>query len=354
MKLPRLLVALTCVALFAGPARARRGPNPAGAQGNPTEASGAGAQGNPTEANGAGGGRASGSGGGGAEQAGGPGGACGSPGGYSRLTAPTLGDYFGAGKQTMDPTRFDSVFSNPRFPDARYDWPGISGALVRFDVPTNNYVSLKFTVTAQALAARSQNGSPKWGRYMMGEDGIRPAMSMTVSAQPGDFGQCGTVLPDCSANTVHADGGLIWTTAPVPPPAPPSCLITQPGVYYLNMIEANISAVANGGAPVSTVPGCLKLMGSKASRYPGICQTMEILNWGNFVTSAEGSSGGSGLSADGSGGSGAPRVPNALICSGGLLMSGHVDFFSPMPPSCSSQGFSAGQACSGAQACPLP
>jgi hypothetical protein len=272
--------------------------------------------------------------------------------GYSRLVSPITGDYFGAGKGTIDPTRFDSVFgSRPNSPQ-RYTWPGIPGDLVRFTLPTDNYVSLQFTVTPAALAKSQIPGHPPYGRYTEGEDGIRPLMSLTISRQCGDFGQGGSVVGGCLANKVHADGGITWMAAGKDQPG---ICVLSPGEYYLNIINADIAAMASGGQPVSTIPHCLQMRGSKASVYPDICNTVELDNWGSFVTPQ--APGGSGSGSGDSGGTGASAgqpANNALACDGDRLTAAHVDFFSPMPPSCSSQGLAAGQPCTDGQQCPLP
>jgi hypothetical protein len=284
---------------------------------------------------------------------------------FTRLTGSLTGHYFGAGDMTVDPTSFGSVFGrSPRWADAKpLAWPGWYNDLLWFHLPVANYISLQFTVTADALSAPTQGNQAMYGRYMIGEDtsagGIKPPLSMSISTRCGDFSPPGsagsTVVGQCLVNKAGADGGLAWRKTG---PATAKTCVLVPGTYYLNLINADVSEVtANGGTAATTKNAMDNYPGLK-NHHATACGSdgcdVEVANGpGSWINrpSADitGDSGGS------TGGSGTPAPPpnNALVCTGGKLQAGHKDFFSPMPPACSAQGLSAGQDCVSAQSCPL-
>jgi hypothetical protein len=269
---------------------------------------------------------------------------------YTRLTGQIMAHYFGAGDMLADPTQFGSIMGRTaRFPDMQpLPWPGFYGALFWIHLPVNSYMSLAFTVTPASLNGPTQGNQAMYGRYTIGEDtsagGVKPPLSMSISTRCGDFSPVGssgsTVVPDCLVNRIGADRGLGWRKSG---PAGPGICALSPGTYYLNVINADISKLTSGGG------------GSAASTkdffHRDVCAgdgcDVELLNgfgsWINPVVSGPVSTFDTP----------AVQADNALICSGGTLKSGHMDFFSPMPPSCSRQGLQAGQSCAAGKNCPL-
>jgi hypothetical protein len=276
---------------------------------------------------------------------------------YTRLTGEVSANYFGAGIGNVDITDLMSVFGKYPYEKTAALWPGGNGVYMHTQIPADNYVSLQFTVTQDELDYPTQGNLPLYGLYRLGAgDGPQPNHSMTISTRCGDFSPSGsgsTVLPGCWANSLRTTDAFTWVKTAT---GPGQCAL-RAGTYYLNVVAADISGVTanGGGSAASTQPQCVSMLtkpGStrSVSEAESMCTNLYLMNGnGTWIAQTPDDS----SSGSGSGGSNPGPTNNALLCSGGTLVETHVDFFSPMPPSCQNQGLQIGQKCSGNGSCPL-
>jgi len=121
-------------------------------------------------------------------------------------------------------------------------WPGISGLSVRPALFGSVYLTETFT------ADGSVSGTVTWvnNKTALGYVAASNAASYTISTCPGDFGQAGTQLgANCSAD-ISSTAGL--TAAVSNTPQASVCTLTPGETYYLNILQASLSGVAQSGA----------------------------------------------------------------------------------------------------------
>jgi PKD repeat protein len=155
-------------------------------------------------------------------------------GNYTRWTGSQEGFYFGAGTHVVDVTRFDSVFGIGTA--AQSTWPGNTGLTADFQVPTNKYISLRFTVPDGFMETVNNGG------YGLNTSGYTAPVSITISrgdAPCGDFSNpasapASNVVPGCWKNSINSQGQLAWTSGG-------TCVLQNDTAYFLNIINADIS-----------------------------------------------------------------------------------------------------------------
>jgi hypothetical protein len=130
-------------------------------------------------------------------------------------------------------------------------WPGLSGNNVYFRLPATQYVSASFTVPPNFFTASGAPAS-EYGDYTIGQSDYSVPISMTISTTKcGDFAPPATgstVVPGCYVNqgTPNNNFFMQWRNSG-------TCVLTAGQSYYLNIINADISALTpSGGKAVST------------------------------------------------------------------------------------------------------
>ena len=161
---------------------------------------------------------------------------------FTRYTGSPSVYYFGAGSNTADVTSFDSIFQRA--------WPGNSNLTADISLPTNRYLAAQFKVPAGYIAGY-HGQSPLYGDYTLnqstGSGGTPAAVSMSISTTCGDFSNpvtyptTSTVVPGCWKNKITGGGLLQWR-------ASTTCVLQDGATYFLNEINADVSAVQPGGA----------------------------------------------------------------------------------------------------------
>jgi PKD repeat protein len=163
---------------------------------------------------------------------------------YTRWTGNQTGNYFGGGPHTVDVTSFDSVFGVNGVGN-QTTWPGNTSLTADFNMPTNKYMSLKFTVPAGFMETVVSGG------YGLNTTDYTAQASMTISdgaAPCGDFSNPATnptskVVNGCWKNLMTSSGTLAWYG-----PSGTKCLLQDNHTYYLNIINADISNADPAGA----------------------------------------------------------------------------------------------------------
>jgi len=175
-------------------------------------------------------------------------------GNFTRWTATTSVNYFGLGYITVDTTKYDSIFGQKPTPQT---WPGNSGITAVLPVPINRYMAAVFTVPAGYMASAPAN---RVGEYLVNASAFSGAgISATISTCPGDFSNpaapTSTVVAGCWGNKLRGGARLLFWEPPQH--VSPSCVLNDGKTYYLNIINADISAVLplGGGSATSTAPG---------------------------------------------------------------------------------------------------
>jgi PKD repeat protein len=162
---------------------------------------------------------------------------------YTRWTGNQTGNYFGGGFNTVDVTSFNSVFGIGT--PAQATWPGNTSLTADFDMPTNKYMSLQFTVPAGFMETVVSGG------YGLNTTGYTAPVSMTISdgaAPCGDFSNPATnptskVISGCWKNLMTSAGTLAWQGT-----GGTKCLLQDNHTYFLNIINADISNADPAGA----------------------------------------------------------------------------------------------------------
>lgn len=159
---------------------------------------------------------------------------------YTRLTGTQTVFYFGP-SYTVDVTSFDSVFGHGT--PAQSTWPGNTGLTADFQLPTNKYISLQFTVPAGF--AETVN----YGTYGFNTSGYKALGSFTISTACGDFSNpvsypsTSTVLSGCWQNKINSQGLLVWNGS-----SGSTCALQDSHTYYLNIINADVSNADPAGS----------------------------------------------------------------------------------------------------------
>lgn len=167
-----------------------------------------------------------------------PTGGCVAPAGLMRLdTVYTEFNYTVGQGQTVDATRFESIFGYSADTGPLRGFPGTVNLNRRVFMPRNSYVALQFTVPAN-LTAQTSGAF----RFEETQPQTNPArMSMTISKDCGDFSATATapLTNACVLNGAPSNGNLLWGYAP----GNPAVCQLQPGeTYYLNILHAPLSA----------------------------------------------------------------------------------------------------------------
>ena len=166
---------------------------------------------------------------------------------FTQITGTQSVYYFGAGYKTVDLTSFDSIYWLP--------WPGNSTLTADISLPTNKYVAAQFKVPNGYIAGYTGTGT-LYGDYAIAQSGVSASISMTISKSCGDFSNpssyptTSTVVPGCWKNKLGAGSFLQWR-------AGSTCILHDNATYFLNIINADMSAVqpAGGGSAASTKNG---------------------------------------------------------------------------------------------------
>ena len=171
---------------------------------------------------------------------------------FTQITGTQSVYYFGAGYKTVDLTSFDSIYWLP--------WPGNSTLTADISLPTNKYVAALFKVPNGYIAGYTGT-STLYGDYAIAQSGVSASVSMTISKSCGDFSNpssyptSSTVVPGCWKNKLSVGGFLQWR-------ADTTCILQDNTTYFLNILNADISAVQPGGG------------GSAASTKNANCSTV--------------------------------------------------------------------------------
>ena len=170
---------------------------------------------------------------------------------FTRMIGTATVNYFSLGNRSVNITDYGSVYG--QIPSVE-TWPGNSGITAVFQVPTNKYISLQFTVPPGYMAGSPANRSGYW--YVNASSYSRAPISATVSTSCGDFSDplgsvASTVVSGCYKNKAGGDKWLVvWEN---PAHVNPTCTLQDGRTYYLNIINADISGVVpKGGSAAST------------------------------------------------------------------------------------------------------
>lgn len=159
---------------------------------------------------------------------------------YTRWTGTQTVFYFGP-SYTVDVTSFDSVFGHGTA--AQSTWPGNTGLTADFQMPTNKYLSLQFTVPAGFME------TVNYGTYGFNTSGFIAPGSFTISTKCGDFSNpvsypsTSTVLSGCWQNMINSQGMLVWYGS-----TGSTCKMQDSKTYFLNIINADISNADPAGS----------------------------------------------------------------------------------------------------------
>jgi len=152
--------------------------------------------------------------------------------------------YYSAGSRTVDVTSFSALFNGT--------WPGQYGLIADMSIPATQYVSAQFTVPANYMTASNVPAS-LYGKFQVGQSNFSTTLSMTVSTECGDFSNPtspgSSVVPGCYLNKGGANTYIRWTNTGA------SCALSDAApnnVYYLNIINADISNVTHGGGTATS------------------------------------------------------------------------------------------------------
>jgi hypothetical protein len=161
---------------------------------------------------------------------------------FTRFTGSPSVYYFGAGSNTVDVTSFAAIYWQA--------WPGNASLTADVSLPTNKYIAAEFKVPAGYIAGY-HGQSPLYGDYTLnqstGSGGTPAAVSMSISTSCGDFSNpatyptTSTVVPGCWKNKLTGGGLLQWR-------ASTTCILQDGVTYFLNEINADVSALQPGGA----------------------------------------------------------------------------------------------------------
>jgi hypothetical protein len=162
-------------------------------------------------------------------------------GSFTQFTGTSVNVAYGGSTRLVDVSKFDSTFNGA--------WPGQYGLFAYFPLPTNRYISAKFTVPANYMTNFS---GILYGKYTVGQTGYSTPVAITISESCGDFSDpasfpgTSTVVSGCFANGAVTNAFLRWA-------ATGACTLQSGKTYYLNIINANIANVTpNGGTATTT------------------------------------------------------------------------------------------------------
>jgi hypothetical protein len=172
---------------------------------------------------------------------------------WTQWTAIAAVNHLEYGITAADITSFASIFEYPGLGPS--PWPGTYNLYSGIYLPLGKYVSAQFRVPV------STDFSTLQGQYSIDTAHFSAPVSMTISTLCGDFGQmsASTIIANCSVNSANAGQFLAWQGAA----SPQACVLTPGFVYYLNVINADISQLPSTGIAVSTAnsacnaAGCL-------------------------------------------------------------------------------------------------
>jgi hypothetical protein len=199
---------------------------------------------------------------------------------WTRMTGMHQLDYFGDGYHDVDVTQFAEIFHYWSSNTNPVPWPGGYGILPSIGVPIAQYLSAEFTVPKPYFTA-SNVPAMLYGNYGIGESCASVAVSMTISTHCGDFGQLQptTIVPGCMKNKIGPDDALVWHSSG-------TCVLEDGVTYYLNVINADISALGSGGGATSTASSKCNLNGCANPEQPNTC-SVPIQDgpgtWSNYV-----------------------------------------------------------------------
>jgi hypothetical protein len=182
---------------------------------------------------------------------------------YTRAVGYVSVGYFGYGAATRDITSWPSVFDIPGY--AIKPWPAYYNAPPVFNLRTNNYAALQFTVPKPYFSA-SNVPVGLFGNEQIGQSSWTVPVSMTIARACGDFGQVvpTTIPAGCSINMGGANSFVTWSNIAG------RCNLIDGVTYYLNIIEADISSFpAKSTAKTSLCPN-------------GYCGTPLVNGFGNW------------------------------------------------------------------------
>ena len=124
---------------------------------------------------------------------------------------------------------------------------GTSGFSVRPATFGSVYLTERFSADTNVIGPVNWTNNNMAGTY----NATSNAASYAISKCPGDFGQAGTQLgPNCSAD-ISSTSGLTALVSYSPQPG--VCTLTPGTTYYLNIVQASLTGVAQSGG---AVPSC--------------------------------------------------------------------------------------------------
>jgi len=161
---------------------------------------------------------------------------------WTQLSGHVIVNYRQYGSRAVDIADFASTFDYPGL--ATNSWPGTYGLYAGIHLPNYKYVSARFTVPFGI------DMSSWYGQYSIGDIHFTAPISMSISYTCGDFGQFNpsSIVPHCLVNAATAGTALLWQGAP----DDQACVLQPAYVYYLNLINADISQLPSTGIAVST------------------------------------------------------------------------------------------------------
>ena len=153
----------------------------------------------------------------------------------------TYGD--GTSAAGIDLTTYTSVWNE----GTANPWPGTSGLSVRPATLGSVFLTERFTADGSVVGMVNWVNDKMAGAY----NATNNAASYAISKCAGDFGQAGTQLgPNCSAD-ISSTSGLTAVVSNSPQPG--VCTLTPGNTYYLNIVQASLTGVAQSGG---AVPSC--------------------------------------------------------------------------------------------------
>ena len=149
---------------------------------------------------------------------------------FTQQTGVQNVSYFSS-SANVDVTLFDQLYQAP--------WPGNSSLTAVVTVPISKYISAQFHVPAGYMAGYS--GAGLYGDYTVNQSGFSTSVSLSISTACGDFANpstnpSSTVVPGCWKNKAVTNGYVQWRKDT-------TCILQDNHTYYLNFINADVSAV---------------------------------------------------------------------------------------------------------------
>ncbi|HET6633005.1 MAG TPA: hypothetical protein VFG73_09910 [Rhodanobacteraceae bacterium] len=189
---------------------------------------------------------------------------CVAPAGLTQQTTATLQSFNGYPTlDDVDVTKWSNVFGYGWSSGGEhYGWPGFAGGGSKIFVNKNQYISIPFTVPANAEQT-GLDGTP-YGYFATNNSSVNNGVvwSASISDECGDFVRP-TEIDDpeywCYASFNYSQSGLYWTVAPAAR-RKFSCNLVPGKTYYFNLIAAPMSDVTKSNCQGSSCSTNLQLL----------------------------------------------------------------------------------------------